>query len=1016
MKFVQAALKNQTLTWSAFIVVMILGLASFTQISRREDPDLVGRFFQIIIKVPGADARQVEQLVADRVERALLELDNTKVVETTARPGVAILRVESADRTPDLDEYTRKLRARVDDLRTELPNSVSEIQINDRFTDTAAMIIAFSRKGASDRELDNYARKARRELRSLDQVANADLIGAQQEQISLRLDSARLAQLQITPNQIRQALATTNNLPETGGGINTGSTRIPLQGSGELESIEAIGNSPIASSAGSIVRIQDVARIEQTYQSPTSAYLRVNGERAVGVSLTMRKGLDITQFGTAVRQKLEILSAKLPRDTKIDVVNDLPSSVTDRMGEFIENLLTGALLIAVVTFLFMGIRSATIITLSLPITVVGIFLMMKLLGRDIQQISIAALIISLGLVVDNSIVVIDNIEKKLAEGMERWQAVREGTLQLLGPLVASNLTTVGAFAPLAFLTGGKGDFIRDLGLITSISTLVSLAFNVTIIPLIAGPILKVESGEKLGLIQRLTFMVVDRLRLGILWTANIGLRRAALTLMIAIVGVIISVRLIPSMGQQFFPGALRNQFAIDLLLPEGTSIEATEQKVAETEKLLRKESGVASFASYVGEGSPRFYYNFTPEAPAANIAQIVVNTTSIEAATKMIPRLQRSINKEIGGATIVVKRLAQGPPVGAPIAIRLSGSQVEDLRRAKSQVMDVLQSVPGSGLYWDDYHEDRLVAKLEVDQERARDAGVSPLQVTGFANLAYSGQEISKYREGDREIPIILELDGRDQSAWTRVEDMYLASETSGAVRLGDIAKESLQATDSRIVRRNGVRTLTIFGYSDGTRPDLAVFEDAWRKVQALSLPGGVTATYAGDKLERELSFAEIAMVSAVGVAFNIIVVAWLFPNWRIVFAIAAATPLSLIGGIFGLWITHQPFGFMAVLGIVSLGGVITNHTIVLFEYALEEQAHGLSIKDSIIAAGSKRFRPILLTVLLSIMGLIPQALNGGSLWPPLANTLIFGLLISLFITLIVVPSIYALLTPKNVR
>jgi multidrug efflux pump subunit AcrB len=209
---------------------------------------------------------------------------------------------------------------------------------------------------------------------------------------------------------------------------------------------------------------------------------------------------------------------------------------------------------------------------------------------------------------------------------------------------------------------------------------------------------------------------------------------------------------------------------------------------------------------------------------------------------------------------------------------------------------------------------------------------------------------------------------------------------------------------------------LTIFGYSDGTRPDLAVFEDAWKKVQMLSLPGNVKANYAGDKLERELSFAEIAMVSAVGVAFNIIVVAWLFPNWRIVLAIAAATPLSLIGGVFGLWVTHQPFGFMAVLGIVSLGGVITNHTIVLFEYALQEQEHGLSIKDSIIAAGGKRFRPILLTVLLSIMGLIPQAVNGGSLWPPLANTLIFGLMISLFITLIVVPSIYALLTPKKAQ
>jgi multidrug efflux pump subunit AcrB len=453
-----------------------------------------------------------------------------------------------------------------------------------------------------------------------------------------------------------------------------------------------------------------------------------------------------------------------------------------------------------------------------------------------------------------------------------------------------------------------------------------------------------------------------------------------------------------------------------LLLPEGTAVEATEQKVAETERLLGVEKGIASYASYVGEGSPRFYYNFTPEAPASNVAQIVVNTASIEAASEMIPRLQRAINTEIDGATITVKRLAQGPPVGAPIAIRLSGSRVEDLRDARRQVMSILRSVPGYGLFWDDYHEDRVVSKLDIDQERARDAGVSPVQVAAFANLAYSGHELTRFREGDRELPVVMELDQESQSASRRIEDIYLPSENTRVVRLGDIARVSLQGVDARIVRRNGVRTLTIFGYSDGSRSDLAVFEEAWSKLQNARLPGDVKASYAGDKLERELSFGEIAAVSAVGVAFNILVVAWLFPNWRIVLAITAATPLSLIGGVLGLWVTHQPFGFMAVLGIVSLGGVITNHTIVLFQYALQEQRIGLTVKDAIVAAGAKRFRPILLTVLLSIMGLIPQSLNGGSLWPPLANALIFGLMISLFITLIVVPSIYALLTREPRR
>ncbi len=1014
MKLVQFILQQRSFTWAAFVIVMILGLVSLPSISKREDPDLEGRFFQIVVRIPGADASVAEQLVAQPIERALLELDNTKIVETTSRPGAVVVRLEPLDRTPDLGAYTRKLRARMDDLRAELPEQVTDVAINDRFSDTVAMIVSVRRPSATPRELEDYARKVRSRLREFDEVAEATLVGDVTPEIAVRLDSSRLAQYNISLEQIRRALIANNVLPESGGGVTAGQKRIDIQASGQLDSLAAIRQTPLVQSGSSNVVLADVADVAETVQDPPPSFVRVNGERAVAVALTMRKGLDLTKFGDEVRARLANVAKELPSDVKIEVVNDLPSSVKERIAEFTENLGVGVVLIAVVTFLFMGIRSAVVVTLSLPITVIGVFLAMRLLGRDIQQISVAALIISLGLVVDNAIVVVDNIERRLSLGLDRLQAVQQGTLELVRPLVFSNMTAIGAFGPLAFLSGGKGDFIRDLGLITGVSLVVSLVLNLSVVPLLAGVLLRVESGHRLGLVQRITNRVFGGLNSVIARIAEASIPRAGLTVAVAAVLFFLSVKQIPSLGQQFFPAALRSQFAIDVMLPEGASIFSTEATVKKVEGILGEEKAIASVAAYVGQGSPRFYYNFTPEPPSASIAQLVVNTVDAKSAAEMIPRLQARVNASVPGATIVVKKLTQGPPSVAPIVLRLTGDRVEDLRAAAESVREQIRKVPGAGLFYDDFKERRIVSRLSVDENRANDAGVSPGQILQLANLGFGGQTATEYRDGDREIPVVLRLAASETTAEPRIEDVYVPSSNGSPVRVGDVAESRLVGEDSRLVRRNGHRTLSIFGYSDGSKSHLAVFEDLWSRVKDMPLPGGVKIAYDGEKRDRELSFLEIGMVSAVGVLFNVLAVSALFADWRMVVAIMCATPFSLIGGIAGLIIAHQPFGFMAVIGIVALGGVVTNHTIFLFEYAQERQRQGMTVVNSLVWAGKDRFRPILLTVLLSIMGLIPQAVNGGSLWPPLAYALIFGLLISLLITLVVIPSLFALISRKE--
>lgn len=1013
MKLIQFVLQQRSFTWAAFLIFMILGVASIPALSKREDPDLEGRFFQIIVRMPGADTAVVEQLVAQPIERALLELDNTKIVETTSRPGAVVVRVEPVDRTPDLGIYTRKLRARMDDLRTELPEQVTSVEINDRFSDTVAMIVSVRRPGATPRELEDYARKVRSRLREFDEVAEATLVGDVTPEIAVRLNSARIAQYSITPDQIRRALVANNVLPESGGGVTAGQKRIDIQSTGQLDSLAAIRQTPLIQTGGTNVVLGDVADVSETVQDPPPSMVRVNGERAVAIALTMRKGLDLTRFGDEVRARLANVSKELPNDVHIDVVNDLPTSVKERIAEFTENLVVGVVLIAVVTFLFMGIRSAIVVTLSLPITVIGVFLAMRLLGRDIQQISVAALIISLGLVVDNAIVVVDNIERRLAQGLGQLDAVEKGTLELVRPLVFSNLTAIGAFGPLAFLSGGKGDFIRDLGLITGVSIVVSLVLNLSAVPLLAGVLLRVESGHRLGFVQRITNRLFGGLNSVIARIATASIPRAGLTVTIAAILFFLSVKQIPNLGQQFFPTALRSQFAIDVILPEGASIFSTEQTVKQVEGILAEEKRIASVAAYVGQGSPRFYYNFTPEPPSNSIAQLVVNTVDAKSASEMIPQLQARINARVPGATIIVKQLTQGPPSVAPIVLRLTGDRVDDLRAAADQVRAEIRKTPGAGLFYDDFRERRIATRLRVDENRANDAGVSPGQILQLANLGFAGQTVTEYRDGEREIPVVLRLAMSETTAEPRIEDVYVTSSNGSPVRVGDVAESRLVGEDSRLVRRNGHRTLSLFGYSDGTRSNLAVFEDVWSRVKDMPLPGGVKVAYDGDKHDRELSFLEIGMVSAVGVLLNVLAVSALFADWRMVVAIMCATPFSLVGGIAGLVIAHQPFGFMAVIGIVALGGVVTNHTIFLFEYAEERRRQGMTVVESLIWAGKDRFRPILLTVLLSIMGLIPQAVNGGSLWPPLAYALIFGLLISLLITLVTIPSLYALISRR---
>ncbi|GAB4456147.1 MAG: multidrug efflux RND transporter permease subunit MexK [Armatimonadaceae bacterium] len=1018
MTLTRFAFRYRPVTYLLTALLMALGVVALLSMSRREDPDLKGRFAQIIAVYPGASAEQVEELVAEKIERTLREVDDIGTVTSTARPGLAVIQVEAADRMVDtLDKMMDDIRERMNDVRGSLPAGVLEISVNDRFADTSALILGVTRPGATPRELEDSATILRDRLRLLPEVAEARIIGAQPEVITVALSSQRLAALAgaVTVDQISAAIARRNILPDLGGSVASGDARLTIAPTGDFQSVSEIASLVVGTVGGSPVYLRDVAEVERGYSDPAAFRLRVNGSESVGITLSMRKGQNITTLGENAEEVIAEVQKELPAGTTVHTVNDLPRSVERRVEGFFHELQLAVLIIFGIMFLFMGWRSALLVGGMLPISMLGTFAAMWLTGREIQQMSIAALIIALALVVDNSIVVLDNIEEKMAAGKDRDTAAVEGADEIRGPLITANLVAVTSFLPLAFLPGGVGDFIRDLGLVTSLSLLVSVALNLTVMPILCYFFLKSVHGGRQNFLQRGLNAGVDGMRHGGAWLATRALRRPGLTVAIAALCLFGSVSLIPSLGFAFFPSAERDQFVVDVWLPEGRDIEATTRVTARVEAILKKQQGIRSYVSYVGQGGPRFYYNVTPEAPAANYAQIVVNTDSMLLTEKLVGAVQKEANATITEARITAKKLEQGPPVGAPIAIRVTGESVAELRRIGTEIKTLLNETPGTHSVHDNYGELPLRLRVRVDEDRAALLGLSSGAITQTTRLAFTGQTVSLFREGDKEIPIDLRLIPEERSQASDLLDLYLPS-PNGAIQLRQVAKLALAPETGRIVRRNAERTLTVFAFSDGTRLPSAIVADVEKRLQGRELPEGYRIGFGGESEETGKSFGNLGAVFGAAIVVNLVLLVLQFGSFPVVGAILAAVPLGVIGAIPGLYLAQQNFGFMAFLGIAALGGIVTNHTIFLFFYAQEEQRHGAGMATALVEAGRRRLRPILLTVLLSVGALLPQAFSGSKLWPPLDWALIAGLLVSMVLTLVVIPSVYALITGRRKR
>jgi multidrug efflux pump subunit AcrB len=863
------------------------------------------------------------------------------------------------------------------------------------------------------RQLHDYADLIQDRLRQSKCVGRIDQVGVQEEAVFLYYSNRRLTALGMDPAAINARLASRNiNLP--GGQVDLPGQTLAVKPSGEFKSEVELGGVPLDARPGYPMYLRDVAEVVRGYQDPPRQlhFRTTKGEepggprRAVTLAVRHIKGTQIAEFDADLTAKLDALKAELPDDLRVERTSNEPAEVAKKIDQFTDCLVEAVLIVVVVALLFMEWRSALIVAASIPLAVAMTVGLCHLIGIDIQQISIAALIIALGLLVDDPVVASDAINREMAEGHPRHAAAWLGPQKLARAILYATVTNIVAFLPLLLITGGPGEFIYSLPVVVTASLIASRVVSMTFIPLLGYYLLRGQKGlasahpeERTGFARLYTRIA----------HACIGHRW--LTLFAATAALGTGLSLVPHIGSAFFPKDLHNTFSVNLFLPEGTSIRETAAEAERVSRLIDAEAGdeVTAYTTFVGQGGPRFWLSVVPEQPAPNYAQILVHTRNAYATAGLANRLKLALPPHATGR-LTVEVLESGPPVGVPVQIRVYGQDIAGLRRLGSEVKTLMLGINGTDNIHDDWDPDALQFGLRVRSDRAAVTGVTNEDVASVAQAGLSGTATTYLRERDRLIPITLRLRPDERASTEDLANLTVFNSQSGSqVPLDQVSEFQLEAVPPKILRRDNERCLTVkCDALPGTLPSAVVEElEGKLKVAAAGWPPGYRFVVGGEKEEQTKGFKSIATAGIVSMLAIYLALVVQFNSLTKPLLVYAAVPFGMVGGLMGLLFFNVPLGFFAGLGLSSLMGVIVSHVIVLFEYIEEAHQKGESVREAVVDAGLARFRPVLVTVLATVGGLVPLALKGGPLWEPLCYVQIIGLLVATGVTLLLVPVLY---------
>ena len=1029
MSLAKFALEHSRITVIAILVIALAGVSTYLSYPSAEDPSITVRNASVTASYPGMSPQRVEELITKPLEAAMREIADIDEIESTSKTGSTKLDLTIHDRVRDLDAVFQDIRNKVDDVRPDLPDGTEGPFVNDEEGLTAVATVALWSDGFSLAEMRDVARDMRDMLYTLDGIRKVEILGIQEERVYLETTPMVLSQLGVSPQEIFGALAQ-QNIIEPGGQIVADGRAVLLEPSGNVDSVDEIRGVVFRiPGTDRVMRLDDIVTVRRDFVDPPSFPSFYNDRPAIILSVSTVEGTSNVAFGAALTALLDEIEQDLPIGYVIDYATFQPELIATSVSDAVSNVYQTLAIVLAVVMIFLGMRTGLIVGSFVPMTMLLGIIVMRFYGVELQRMSIAATIIALGLLVDNGIVVAEDIRVRLERGTERLRAAAESGRMLAIPLLTSSLTTIFAFLPMLLIEGNAGEYIRSLAQVVSILLLGSWLLSMTVTPSMCAWFMTVDvKGDAKGDTKSQADGEADGeagggTKDGPAYDSVIyRIYRRALSLFLghrlAMIGVLAavfvgSVQLLGTIRTEFFPLGDRNQFLVYLDFEAGTDVRETESELRKlTAWLANTEINpeITSHVAYVGYGGPRFFLALSPVDPDPHRAFALINTRTTDDVGPMIDRVNAFLDAELPGARADAKRMWFGASEPGMLQIRLIGPDGEMLADRADRIMDRFHTIPGTVGIKQDWENKILKLVVRVDQTRARRAGVTSQDVAGALNTTFTGYAISEYREGDKTIPIVLRGDDSMRFSLSSLQRVQVyAPATNSFVALGQVADVEGEWRFGRIKRRDQQRTLTVEARNPGIpAPDLlAMIQPV---LDGLDLPPGHRMEIGGeieDQAEANEKLFGLLPMSLTGI---VILLVGQFNSFRKGGIILATIPLILIGGALGLLVMNAAYGFMVLLGFFSLAGILINNGIVLVDRIQIEEAAGRDRLDAVATACLARLRPILMTTLTTVLGLVPLILFGGALFYGMASVIAFGLVVATVFTLGFVPALYTLL------
>lgn len=1011
MKISDYAVKNYQFTLVIFVMIIALGLTTIMNMPRSEDPEMHAPSYTVIAVYPGTSPKDMEELIVDPLEKEIYGLEDIKHIRTTISDGLAVLRVEYKY-SSDVDNKYQEIVRTVNNKRRDLPQENLTIDIEKQQpSDVNIMQIALISENAPRDKLRYHAEKLQDELEKLTPLKNVEIFGLPDQQVRVELDLEKLAQLNLPVGNVINSLQNeTVSIP--GGSVDAGNRVFNIKTSGNYHTLEEVKNTIVYSNAGRNLFLKDIAKVYYGYED-VSYQTRLNGYRCVFVVAAQKEGENISKTQELYKPVVEQFKKTLPAN--IDLVQhfDQADNVNRRLGSLGKDFLIAILLVAI-TLLPLGFRPSLIVMISIPLSLAIGIILLQLLGYNLNQLSIVGLVVALGLLVDDSIVVVENIERWILEGHSAMEATLKATKQIGMAVVGCTVTLIIAFMPLVFLPEGSGDFIRSLPLAVILSVMASMLVSLTIIPFLSSKLLKSHTGHPEGNIfmrglKRLIHGSYSRL-------LDKALQRPALTLISTVVIFVGALYLFGVIGFSLFPASEKPQFLINITAPSQSNLQYTNRVARDIESVLRKEPAVKYFATNVGRGNPRIYYNVIPENEHSDFAEIFVQLdehTNPDDKLALIEKL-RKLWTPYPGAKVEVKNFEQGPPVVAPVEVRLFGDDLDTLRALAAKVEFMLQRTPGTMYVDNPVSLLKSDIRVAIQQEKAQLLGIPSVNIDRTVRLAVAGLNLGQYTDdNDNDYDILLTRSREGRPTLDAFRNLYVSNVQGKSYPLGQVAELKMETSPVNINHQEKRRVVSVKAFvQKGFLVD-RVINDVIGKMDKMALPAAYSYEMGGEVESRQNSFGGFMSIVIVTIFLFVAVLILEFRTFKSTLIVLSVIPLGVVGAAVGLWLTGNSLSFVAIIGMIALAGIEVKNTILLVDFTNQLRQQGKSLEESIREAGEVRFLPIVLTSLTAIGGLIPIAISSNPLIAPLAIVLIGGLISSTLLSRVVTPVVYKLIPPK---